>query len=285
MYIWQQPNWPHFFWDETALRPQLDTVRLLQGRLLGRTELAPKQADLDVEMDALIQNAIRTSEIEGEHLDVGSVRSSVARQLGLERAGMAERGTPESDSLVTLLLEATHEPDKPLTSQQLCHWQARLFPEGPGLLTKIRVGDWRGNQPMQVVSGRIDRPKVHFEAPPREGLEAQVNDFLAWFNAPPAAVFMGDTGSLALGGVLGAISIITKHELVLIIIGGLFVLEAVSVIVQVASFKLTGKRVFRMAPIHHHFEKKGWSESTVVVRFWIIAVVLAMIGLSTLKLR
>ena len=106
-----------------------------------------------------------------------------------------------------------------------------------------------------------------------------------WFNAPPAAVFMGDTGSLALGGVLGAIAIITKHELVLAIIGGLFVLEAVSVIVQVASFKLTGKRVFRMAPIHHHFEKKGWSESTVVVRFWIIAVILAMIGLSTLKLR
>jgi phospho-N-acetylmuramoyl-pentapeptide-transferase len=106
-----------------------------------------------------------------------------------------------------------------------------------------------------------------------------------WFNAPPAAVFMGDTGSLALGGVLGAISIITKHELVLVIIGGLFVLEAISVIVQVASFKLTGKRVFRMAPIHHHFEKKGWSESTVVVRFWIIAVILALVGLSTLKLR
>lgn len=106
-----------------------------------------------------------------------------------------------------------------------------------------------------------------------------------WFNAPPAAVFMGDTGSLALGGVLGAIAIITKHELVLIVIGGLFVLEAVSVIVQVASFKLTGKRVFRMAPIHHHFEKKGWSESTVVVRFWIIAVILALVGLSTLKLR
>jgi phospho-N-acetylmuramoyl-pentapeptide-transferase len=106
-----------------------------------------------------------------------------------------------------------------------------------------------------------------------------------WFNAPPAAVFMGDTGSLALGGVLGAIAVITKHELVLAVIGGLFVLEAVSVMVQVASFKLTGKRVFRMAPIHHHFEKKGWSESTIVIRFWIIAVVLAMIGLSTLKLR
>ena len=106
-----------------------------------------------------------------------------------------------------------------------------------------------------------------------------------WFNAPPAMVFMGDTGSLSMGGALGAISVITKHELVLVIIGGLFVLEAVSVMVQVASFKLTGKRVFRMAPIHHHFEKKGWSEPTVVIRFWIIAVVLALIGLSTLKLR
>jgi phospho-N-acetylmuramoyl-pentapeptide-transferase len=106
-----------------------------------------------------------------------------------------------------------------------------------------------------------------------------------WFNAPPAMVFMGDTGSLSVGGALGAISVITKHELVLAIIGGLFVLETLSVMIQVASFKLTGKRVFRMAPIHHHFEKKGWSEPTVVIRFWIIAVILALIGLSTLKLR
>jgi phospho-N-acetylmuramoyl-pentapeptide-transferase len=106
-----------------------------------------------------------------------------------------------------------------------------------------------------------------------------------WFNAPPAMVFMGDTGSLSIGGALGAISVITKHELVLAIIGGLFVLETVSVIVQVASYKLTGKRVFRMAPLHHHFEKKGWAEPTVVIRFWIIAVVLALVGLSTLKLR
>jgi phospho-N-acetylmuramoyl-pentapeptide-transferase len=106
-----------------------------------------------------------------------------------------------------------------------------------------------------------------------------------WFNAPPAMVFMGDTGSLAFGGSLGTISVITKHELVLAIIGGLFVMEAVSVMVQVASFKLTGKRVFRMAPIHHHFEKKGWAEPTVVIRFWIIAVILALVGLSTLKLR
>ncbi len=106
-----------------------------------------------------------------------------------------------------------------------------------------------------------------------------------WFNAPPAKIFMGDTGSLALGGSLGAIGIITKHEIVLAITGGLFVLEAVSVIVQVLSFKITGKRVFRMAPIHHHFEKKGWAESTVVIRFWIISIILAMIGLATLKLR
>tara|TARA_B110000967_G_scaffold16856_1_gene15968 strand:+ start:182 stop:1168 length:987 start_codon:yes stop_codon:yes gene_type:complete len=106
-----------------------------------------------------------------------------------------------------------------------------------------------------------------------------------WFNAPPAKIFMGDTGSLALGGSLGAIGIITKHEIVLAITGGLFVLEAVSVIVQVVSFKLTGKRVFRMAPIHHHFEKKGWAESTIVIRFWIISIILAMIGLATLKLR
>ena len=106
-----------------------------------------------------------------------------------------------------------------------------------------------------------------------------------WFNAPPAAVFMGDTGSLALGGALGAIAVASHHEVVLAIVGGLFVLEAVSVIVQVFWFKRTGKRVFRMAPIHHHFEQLGWSESKVVIRFWIISIVLAMAGLATLKLR
>jgi phospho-N-acetylmuramoyl-pentapeptide-transferase len=106
-----------------------------------------------------------------------------------------------------------------------------------------------------------------------------------WYNAPPAKIFMGDTGSLALGGAVGAIAVATKHEIVLGVIGGLFVLETLSVMIQVVSFKLTGRRVFRMAPIHHHFEKLGWSESTVVIRFWIIAVVLALIGLSTLKLR
>jgi len=106
-----------------------------------------------------------------------------------------------------------------------------------------------------------------------------------WFNAPPAMIFMGDTGSLSLGAILGSIAVITKHELVLIVIGGIFVLEAMSVIIQVFSYRVFGKRVFRMAPIHHHFEKKGWSESTIVIRFWIISFVLAIIGLATLKIR
>jgi phospho-N-acetylmuramoyl-pentapeptide-transferase len=106
-----------------------------------------------------------------------------------------------------------------------------------------------------------------------------------WFNAPPAAVFMGDTGSLALGGALGAIAVAAHHEIVLGIVGGLFVMEALSVIIQVAVYKRTGKRVFKMAPIHHHFEQKGWPESTVVIRFWIVSIVLALIGLATLKLR
>ena len=106
-----------------------------------------------------------------------------------------------------------------------------------------------------------------------------------WFNAPPASVFMGDTGSLSLGGLLGAVAVAIKHEIVLAIVGGLFVLEAVSVIVQVVSFKLTGKRVFKMAPIHHHYEQLGWTESQVVIRFWIVAVVLALAGLASLKLR
>ncbi len=106
-----------------------------------------------------------------------------------------------------------------------------------------------------------------------------------WFNAPPAAVFMGDTGSLALGGALGAIAVASHHEIVLAIVGGLFVMEALSVIIQVAVYKRTGKRVFKMAPIHHHFEQLGWQEATVVIRFWIVSIVLALVGLSTLKLR
>jgi len=188
MYIWQRDDWPAFRWDEAALRARLEAVRLLQGRLLGRTEAVSSQAGLDMEMDALIQNAIRTSEIEGEHLDVGSVRSSVARQLGLDRAGVVDRATVRSDALVALLLKATHEPGQTLTREQLCQWQSMLFPDGPGLLSDIRVGELRGEHPMQVVSGRVDRPRVHFEAPPRARLEAELYAFFEWFNNPPAGL-------------------------------------------------------------------------------------------------
>lgn len=143
------------------------------------------------------------------------------------------------------------------------------------------------------LSGRVDFAKylqIHYVAGAGElavicGALIGAGLGFLWFNAPPAMIFMGDTGSLALGGALGAIAVAIKHEIVLAIVGGLFVLETLSVIIQVASFKLTGKRVFRMAPLHHHFEQKGWKESTVVVRFWIISVILALIGLATLKLR
>lgn len=185
MYIWQQQDWPRFHWNEARIKPYLDAVRLLQGRLLGRTDVAPEHTDLAVEMDALIQNAIRTSEIEGEQLDVGSVRSSVARQLGLEKAGVSGRTTPESESLVKLLLEATHQPQQSLSTELLCHWQALLFPSGLGLLSRVLVGQLRGDHPMQVVSGRLDRPTVHFEAPPRSHLEVELSRFLDWFNQPP----------------------------------------------------------------------------------------------------
>lgn len=185
MYIWQLENWPQFQWDDAVLKPKLDAVRLLQGRLLGRTDSVGSESDLEVEMDALIQNAIRTSEIEGEYLDVGSVRSSVARQLGLERAGMTGRATQQSESLVALLVEATHEPHKPLSVEQLCRWQSLLFPDGPGLFSNIKIGELRGQQAMQVVSGRVGRQQVHFEAPPRQRLEQELSVFIDWFNSPP----------------------------------------------------------------------------------------------------
>jgi len=188
MYIWQQDKWPRFRWDTAALKPRLDAVRLSQGRLLGRTESVAGGADLEMEMDTLIQNAIRTSEIEGEHLDASAARSSVARQLGLDCAGMPSKPTDQSEALVALLLEATHETAQKLTRERLCQWQALLFPEGPGPLSKVRVGQLRGEQVMQVVSGRIDRPRVHFEAPPRSRLETELDDFLDWFNHPPAGL-------------------------------------------------------------------------------------------------
>jgi len=139
----------------------------------------------------------------------------------------------------------------------------------PGFAEYLLINSVEGTAELSVVCGALIGAGLGF----------------LWFNAPPASIFMGDTGSLALGGMLGSIAVAVKHEIVLAVIGGLFVLEAVSVIVQVASFKLTGKRIFKMAPIHHHFEQLGWTEPQIVIRFWIISVMLALAGLSTLKLR
>lgn len=188
MYIWEDKNWPKFSWHSKALRPRLEFVRRLQGHILGQSGRMSQGLDNQAQMDALIQNAIRTSQIEGEELNVESVRSSVARRLGLLRAGLADRATPQTDSLVDLLLDATRNHTQPLTRQRLCAWQAALFPEGAGLLAEIKVGTLRGQDPMQVVSGRIDRPRVHFEAPPRRVLEAELQLFLHWFNAPPTGL-------------------------------------------------------------------------------------------------
>jgi len=184
MYIWEQQNWPVFTWQEEALKPQLEAVRLEQGRLLGRSDDFSEDLDSQAQMDALIQNVIRTSEIEGEKLNVESVRSSVARQLGLPRAGL--RGsTRQTDAIVGMLLEATRNLEVALNQTQLCEWQAALFPDGPGLINPVIVGDLRGDAPMQVISGRLDNPTIHFQAPPRGRLENELDTFLDWFNQPP----------------------------------------------------------------------------------------------------
>ena len=188
MYLWEHPDWPAFRWDAATLQPRLDAVRLAQGRLLGQSEAVLDEQEQAIEIDALVRNAIQTSEIEGEHLAVASVRSSVARRLGLERGGVPDRSTAQTDALAALLVEATRHPGQPLTRAMLCQWQAALFPEGTGVVSPTRVGELRGEQPMQVVSGRIDRPRVHFEAPPRPRLEGELDAFLAWFNEPPAGL-------------------------------------------------------------------------------------------------
>ena len=184
MYIWELKDWPNFTWKFEDLRPRLEAVRLQQGRLLGQSDDLSKDLDLQAQMDALIQNAIRTSEIEGEMLNVESVRSSVARQLGLPRAGLRDSSV-QTDAIVGMLLEATQNLASPLTQDHLCRWQAALFPPGPGIVSPIKIGELRGKDPMQVVSGRIERPTVHFEAPPRDRLEKELDDFLSWFNQPP----------------------------------------------------------------------------------------------------
>ncbi|MGY3041388.1 Fic family protein [Rhodanobacter sp. TND4EL1] len=181
-WIWQQPAWPQFHWQAGTLMPLLRACQQAQGRLLGMAGAIAGDAQAQSELDTLLQNIITSSAIEGETLNVASVRSSLARRLGVA-ADQGARATPRSEGLAALMLDATQRHAAPLDMPRLLEWHAWLFPQQDALLAHpIRVGSLRGNEPMQVVSGRIDRPTVHFEAPPRQGLEAQLDAFLDWFN-------------------------------------------------------------------------------------------------------
>jgi Fic family protein len=181
LWIWQQADWPAFTWRDEQLTPLLREINQLQGKLLGDAQRADPSGTLHSEMDALLQNAINTSAIEGEQLNVNSVRSSLARRLGLDQAGLPA-GTPQTDGLAELLLDATRNAEQPLSEARLYDWHRALFPAGGGLVTHIRIGELRGDEPMQVVSGPIGRQTLHFEAPPRQGLEDELSAFLDWFN-------------------------------------------------------------------------------------------------------
>jgi Fic family protein len=179
LWIWQQPDWPHFSWQAETLAPLLRACSQTQGRLLGMLGAVGSDTEVQSSLDAMLQNIVTSSAIEGEQLNVGSVRSSLARRLGLNEEG---RTTSRSEGLAELLLDATHAHQQPLDEQRLFTWHRWLFPSDDQLLARpLHIGTLRGEEPMQVVSGRIDQPTVHFEAPPRAGLEAQLADFLAWF--------------------------------------------------------------------------------------------------------
>lgn len=184
-WIWQQLSWPDFTWQAEPLAFLLRACSQTQGQLLGMLGAAGADASAQTELDALLQNIITSSAIEGEQLNAGSVRSSLARRLGLSED---QRVTPRSEGLAELMLDATHQHQVALTLERVQHWHAMLFPvEETYSAQAIRVGVLRGDEPMQVVSGRLDRPTVHFLAPPREGLEAQLREFLAWFNSSQVA--------------------------------------------------------------------------------------------------
>ncbi|USU00038.1 Fic family protein [Pseudomonas siliginis] len=183
-WIWQQPDWPDFNWQAERLAPLLRECVQTQGRLLGMAGSVGDSMSAQSELDALLQNIVTSSAIEGEQLNVGSVRSSLARRLGLEwvdRDSVSQR----SEGLAQLMLDATHGFDEPLTLARLLEWHTWLFPAEEAMLSArpMLVGTLRGDEPMQVVSGRLDRPTVHFEAPPRQGLEQQIERFFSWFEA------------------------------------------------------------------------------------------------------
>lgn len=183
-WIWQQAEWPDFHWQAEALAPVLRECVQAQGRLLGMTGAITASISVQNELDALLQNIVSSSAIEGEQLNVGSVRSSLARRLGLEHADDTSV-TQRSEGLAKLLLDATRHFNQPLTVERLLEWHEWLFPDQTSNLAhrQIRVGALRGDEPMQVVSGRLERPTVHFEAPPRKGLEQQLEQFIDWFEA------------------------------------------------------------------------------------------------------
>jgi Fic family protein len=186
-WIWAHPDWPGFRWDQGRLARTLASARLAQGKVLGAIRLFDPKLTLEAVAAVLVEDGVTTSAIEGERLDPAAVRSSVARRLGLPTAGLP--AAPRAvQGLVEVLLDATQHHDHPLTRERLCGWQAALFPTGYSGLRKIRTGTLRGRAAMRVVSGRIGRERVHFEAPPRTRLAAELEGFLAWFGSPPRDV-------------------------------------------------------------------------------------------------
>ncbi|MBV8305979.1 MAG: Fic family protein [Gammaproteobacteria bacterium] len=186
-WIWQRPEWPDFHWNAERLAQPLAAARRAQGELAGMARLLDPDTDLIAQLEVLTSDGVATSAIEGERLDPNAVRSSLARRLGLPTAGLPAPPRPV-EGLVDVLLDATRDLEKPLTLKRLFGWQAALFPTGRSGLMKIRVGKLRGDTPMQIVSGPLERQRVHYEAPPRSGLERDVRRFLTWFNTAPPEV-------------------------------------------------------------------------------------------------
>jgi len=184
-WIWQQDGWPTFHWDVAALAAPLAAARRAQGEVAGMARLLDEDSDVSAQVEVLTREGVATSAIEGESVDPGAVRSSLARRLGLPTAGLPP-APRHVDGLVDVMLEATRDAAHPLSLQQLAAWQAALFPTGRSGLHEIRVGELRGDAPMQIVSGPVGRERVHYEAPPRERLDTEMKWFLAWFNKPPA---------------------------------------------------------------------------------------------------
>jgi Fic family protein len=183
-WVWQNPAWPRLTWDAAALSPALAIARRAQGEVAGMARLLDADADLHAQLDVLTREGVATAAIEGEKFDPNSLRSSLARRLGLPTAGLPP-STRSVDGLVDVLLDATRDYGKPLRLATLNSWQAALFPTGRSGLHEIRVGELRGQEPMQIVSGPIGRERVHYEAPPRKRLDKEMKAFLEWFNDPP----------------------------------------------------------------------------------------------------